>query len=199
MKAFPSLLNRICAFLTENRFPLTGFLLLWSFGLTLGTVTFSRLFLGVFEEKLAGLTSGLSADPPAVLFFGLLPPLLYGAAMLLTARTRLALPLWGGAVLLNGSSFGYGAAFALLLIRAEKGASFLKGTLVLLPLLPLAVGGAILALLPFPRLRREADPFGHSFACEDVLAFLPWITGYAALRLLTVSLPALLLSRGLWR
>lgn len=106
--------------------------MLLCFGICAGCKLFSCAYLAELEAYFAeGAFRRPAMQPGRLLLYGLLPQLMYGAAMLLSACTAWAAPLWSAAVVCAGAAAGASGALAVAMLRGGlRGASLLGVCLV---------------------------------------------------------------------
>ncbi|MEG1525160.1 MAG: hypothetical protein RRZ24_06005 [Clostridia bacterium] len=141
-------------------------------GICMGFSLFEKLYGQDLHTWIAGLSQlqkPLYRALP-VLLSGLLPPLLFGATMMLTSLTYWTIPIWGIAVFLQGGLWGVEYGFLRIFIQTGVGVGgLMTALLTFILLLPFYF---YLSMQPLNRLRRPPEPFGFDDVAGDVLATL---------------------------
>ncbi len=152
------------------------------------------LFQALYRERIVSLFAGLTAWPAApggmgaMLLFAAAPPLLFGAAMLLSGLSAYALPLWCLAVLGYAGGTGMTAGFGGALWSAGlRGAGF---WLCLCPAMAFMPLYAAFAMQPIRSLQRRGEQSEEERVQGHVLRCLFTMTLLAVLATLLAALGA---------
>lgn len=170
MQAIHFSTHPVAALLHKHRVGLAAFGAVALLGAFTGMSVFSMAFCGKVDGLLqnAGQAQRPEFQPMMVLLYGLLPPLVYGASMLVSSFSKWAMPAWCLAIFLLGSLWG--VEFGIFRSLNQAGYVLVAHISILLPFVLMMPCWVLLGVQPFIRLKRPPEPFGFDDLAGDVLA-----------------------------